>query len=204
MKIPFAAVPFLAAAASLCMPRTAASDATGTAPLPGPGGVIVAAHALVRAIDARDADALRAVLAEYPHGGGYCATVAANGEIREREDDSTLCVVDVDASGTLLRARSLDAAVRTLGGEICARDATVQTTIRSVRADCPSEGCSWGSLELERRHTAGGRVVVQPLHATILVRWVGGEGSAMKAYHWHCAPAGPSRVEPAARETKEK
>lgn len=169
-----------------------------TAPL-GPGNVVVAAEALVRAIDARDEAHLGRAFAELRPGEGYAATIGQDGSIDPIECDRRLTVIDVALDGSVRRAGDAAGAQKMLR-DLLPAAAQAKTRIVSALADCPSEGCSWGSIELERTHRDGDRTLVQPLHATVLVRWVGGEHPMMKVFHWHCAATGPAR--PAGKSAK--
>lgn len=187
-----AAPAVVAAAAWFATPSPSPDHAPGSAALPGPGAVVVAAEALVRAIDARDEAHLGRAFAELRRGEGYAVTIGQDGAIEEIDRARRLTAIDVALDGSVRRAGdAADAA--TMLRDLLPAAADVKTKIVSVLADCPSEGCSWGSIELERTYRDGDRTLVQPLHATMLVRWVGGEHPMMKVFHWHCAATGPAR-----------
>ncbi|MEM7309064.1 MAG: hypothetical protein AAF682_20440 [Planctomycetota bacterium] len=178
---PLSATLALAAALSFLLLPTPA-PAAARAPL-GPGGVLDAHRKLFAAMDARDVEGVRALLA--PQVGG--ATVNAEGDWG---DPIGFRAYVLDDKGL---PRSVDkelAAVKWL----LAMDATAlpdgssgwSTRIVDAWLDCPSGDASYATLELERTARGGDEVVTRRYRSTSLVAHRDGDWSI---WHLHVSPS---------------
>ena len=145
-------------------------------------------------MDRGDVEALEAALVDENH----CVEVTADeasGRLVETPDRRSAVFYDVSVDGEPFAAASSEEFVHSLERAVArSEERSLQTRIRTIRANCLSEACSIAVVEFERRYALGeGRKAV-PMRATALLRYFGGSEPRMRIYHWHASPATTSRT----------
>lgn len=156
------------------------------APVPGPGGVIDAVTRFLEATDARDAATL-AVLVD--DKGDSLHDYATSGSVGGKAlKVSPAAFYECDGAGQAWQAGDKASFVAGLTNPATA----TRTQVRSVRANCLSERCSYAMVEFDRTSGEGDAAVTVPMRATALLRYAPTEGGpSFKIYHWH-ASRGPN------------
>ncbi len=72
------------------------------------------------------------------------------------------------------------------------KDRLLMTKVRSIRAECPSGKEAYAVVEFDREFSRHGRKVSQPMRATILLTFAGGDPH-FKIFHWNAAPTGDAK-----------
>ncbi len=177
----------LGAAAPLLAVASLALSAPAPLPVPGPGAVIEAIQKFTQAIDSSD----RASLGNAFATSCRCVSYRFDDrqEIKPSTDAMELAFTDVAVDGRVLTANSRQAAVDQLLEDVAGKVHPVKTTIRSIRADCPSADCSWGVVDFEREYRQGETKVVVPMRATVLVQFEKGK-PGVSIFSWHASVLG--------------
>jgi hypothetical protein len=152
-------------------------------PTPGPGGVMIAVRDFLAAVDRGDVEALRNALLDRRRGVDY--TFDGDGALRPAGKGSAgASFFDVGTSGEKLAADDA-----TSFAELLTKSVTKATSrIRTVRADCDSETCSWAVVEFERTFSDADQERVVPMRATVLCEY--GKGTPhFRIFHWHASSA---------------
>lgn len=176
----------LAAATVLFASAAFTLHPSAPAPVPGPGGVIEAVTRFLDASDARDAVTLALLIDDK---GNSLHDYATNGSV----DGKPLKVApaafyECDGAGQAWQAGDKTTFVAGLTHPATA----TRTQVRSVRANCLSELCSYAMVEFDRTSGEGEAAVTVPMRATALLRYAPTEGGpSFKIYHWH-ASRGPT------------
>lgn len=158
-----------------------------SAPPPrGPGAVLAAATDILTAIERGDAAALRRAFAPMAPEQGVHLAGDAGGELQPVEHPCELVFADLGADGVPVTATTVDAAVRRLLDDVRGKGVTIEHRILSVRADCPSGDCSWGSIDFERVLRRGETTTVVPMRVTLVTRY-GAEVPHMRPFVWQAA-----------------
>lgn len=182
------AAPLLALAGLLPTPAASAP------PPRGPGAVLDCVHRILEAAATGDRATIEKLFVAYDQ----CYAVDGRGEGQMLgADQGELAFVDVGADGNTVEARDRRGAVDLLITAIGGADRKLRTEVVRSRADCPSAGCSWAVIDVERSFERDGKTVRQPLRITALARY-GGDVEHMRIYSWHCSPLasnGRSKVE---------
>lgn len=171
------------------LPLTAAlsTPAPSASPL-GPGGVAHAVTQLCAAIDAGDAGTLGDLLVA--GDPGLVLGIDADGGLSQLDDVTVAPFLDVDASGAAVEFAGADDYVAGLTGAVRAAKGGLElmrTEIRAVYANCASERCSWGMVDLVREYGKDGKVQQRvPLRATALMRYT---PQGFRIFHWHASRA---------------
>jgi hypothetical protein len=163
----------------------------------GPGGVIHAIEGFLAALDRGDRDAI----AKWLEDGVNDYTVAydAGGKAQHDAKQRPTVANFIDAGlakgcVTETMAPFVEAA---LAGANSAKDAKngddakisaprITHRLTAIRADCPSERCSYGIAEFERRIERDSGVTVVPMRATVLVQY-DREANGFRIFHWHAS-----------------
>ena len=156
------------------------------APVPGPGGVIDAVTKFLEATDARDAATLAVIVDDK---GDSLHDYATSGSVDGKPlKVSPAAFYECDGAGQAWQAG--DKASFLAG--LTSPSAATRTQVRSVRANCLSERCSYAMVEFDRTSGEGDAAVTVPMRATALLRYAPTDGGpSFKIYHWH-ASRGPA------------
>lgn len=155
------------------------------APVPGPGGVIDAITKFLEATDARDAATLALFIDDQ---GDSLHDYATSGSVDGKPlKVSPAVFYECDEAGQAWQVGDKASLVAKLANHTAA----TRTQVRTVRANCLSESCSYAMVEFDRTTGEGDAAVSVPMRATALLRHVRSEsGPSFKIYHWH-ASRGP-------------
>jgi hypothetical protein len=110
-----------------------------------------------------------------------------------RSDGGKVVFQEVAADGTHVAAEATAGALAAMLEKVGGKDRELSHRIVSVHADCPSAGCSWGSVELERTWRRDGQRMRVPMRATVLVRYQQ-EAPHMRIFLWHASRTGPEQL----------
>lgn len=193
----------LCSAALLCGTLFVSLPTTAPAPaMPGPGGVVLAVRAFLQALDEGDAKMLDLLVGENDARDG-CVVVPDETtrigfkEVQEKDANDVYRFFDVSQGGKPLRAKDKATFLELLGKHVtCSKvkARAVETRFQTLRADCPSESCSYAVVEFERTYTMGGKKQEPvPMQATALVRYVERKDARVphfEIFHWHASLAG--------------
>ncbi|MHC4079523.1 MAG: hypothetical protein ACYST0_13910 [Planctomycetota bacterium] len=170
--------------------------AADTATYYGPGGVIDAIQAFLRALDNGDARMLDLLVGDRSPRDGHLVVPdkTTKGRFKELEKDCGNRFFEVSHEGRSVVARNKKAFLRQLREHVtCAKvkARTLTTGVRTIRADCPSQWCSYAVVEFERRYRIGGEKQESVhMQATALVRYVkrkDDNGPHFEIFHWHAS-----------------
>ena len=157
-------------------------------PAAGPGGVIEAVRDFVQAMDQGDVDYMNRALTAEIHGV-ECGI--EDGKIVQSKRVGAPVFFDVSVDGQLIAALDPSEFTKKLrGGVTTSKAHALETSIRSIRADCPSGNCSYAIVEFDRLYTAGGTKTRVPMRATVLVRHQSASTPNFEIFHWNAARAG--------------
>ncbi|MCA8942950.1 MAG: hypothetical protein KDB80_10360 [Planctomycetes bacterium] len=175
-------------AISLCGFLTLAMfGAPNAAPLPaGPGGVYDAAVRFGEALANGDAEHLGTALVRSRQGIEF--TTGTDGQLHHEEPETPFDFYDVGADGRPWIAHEIEPLLGGLSRLADPKLGRPATRVTRAYADCPGERCSFVVVEFERVWGTGESARTVPMRATALLRWVGGEGTAFKLFHWHATP----------------
>jgi len=154
------------------------------APVPGPGGVIHAVREFVAAVDAGDAAVLRGAFADSGPGGLYGFT--DGGEVRHLDSAGKIAFYDVAEDGGSIHETDPAAAIARIRDSIGGTGRGLETTLRTIRANCPSENCSYAVVEFDRAYGRGDQLQTVPMQATALVRYFS-DAPHFRIFHWHAS-----------------
>ena len=174
----------LAAAGLLPSFATAPSTGPAPAPIPGPGAVIEAVRGIFAAAASGDRAYLEKAFVAPELQDGVALTVGKDGDM-EMQQGSGVLLQDLGKDGKVVQAKApkdaIQAMLETIGGK------GVENRVTGGVADCPSERCSWASLEFDRTTKNGDDVKVVPMRVTVLARYTD-TVPHMKVMIWHASP----------------
>jgi hypothetical protein len=163
------------------------------AKMPGPGGVIQTMREFLQALDKSDFKMLDLLVGEDDVREG-CVVVpdkTAKIGIKERKGDGVSRFFEVSADGRPVRAKDKNGFLKLLRKHVTSSQ--VETRFHTIRADCPSEWCSYAVVEFVRTYTIDGvKQKPVPMQATALVRYVKRKDAKIphfEIFHWHASPA---------------
>src|SRR5688572_25209503 len=137
----------LAVASLLAAAGLLPSFATAPAPVPGPGAVIEAVRGIFAAAAKGDRAYLEKAFVTPELQDGVVLTVGKDGDM-EMQQGSGVTLQDIGKDGVVVQAKApkdaISALLETIGGK------GVENRVTAGVADCPSERCSWASLEFDR------------------------------------------------------
>lgn len=152
-----------------------------SAPVPGPGGVIDAVTDFLKAMDDRDREALGAAVATQAPGEHFGF---GDDTSRVRKlGGSGLSFFDVAVDGHPFRAHDREEFLDGIMGLVNTK-LPMQTTILSMRADCPSGNTSFAIVEFIRSYPGQKERELAHMRATALLRHT---DDGFEIYHWHAS-----------------
>ncbi len=172
----------------------------------GPGAVIDTVQAFLQALDKDDAKMLDLLVGDPSPRDGYVVVPdnSAKGGLRELKDDNAQRFFEVSHDGRPVAVRDKKRFLELLRGQVtCAKvkARTLQTVVRTIRADCPSQWCSYAVVQFERTYSLDGQSQKPiPMQATALVRYVKRQDASVphfEIFHWHASKQPPSQQAPA-------
>ena len=134
------------------------------APVVGPDAIIEMHEKLFAALDRGDGAAAAALVGDV-------------------DDAVSVLVLGADGSNRWANgSNEMRKLVSELALERKARGGTFETRILRNKADCPAERISWGTFELETKHTLGEKTVTTHYAMTSIARWT---KDGMRLVHGH-------------------
>ena len=175
----------------------------------GPGAVIDAVQAFLRALDSGNPTMMKLLVGQDGLRDGYVVKAQEEDgkvKLKQAKGDTAGRFFEVSWDGRPVVAKDRKTFFRQLGTHVtCAKikARTVRTKIHSIRVDCPAPECSYAVVEFERQYWIGRKAQPPiPMQATALVRYVkrkaGEKAPHFEIFHWHAsraaaaAPAAPA------------
>ena len=179
--------------------------------LRGPGGVIQAMQVFLQALDKGDAKLLDLLVADGSPRDGYVVVPDETTKMgfRELKKDDASRFFEVSHDGKPVNTKDKKSFLQQLrqhvtGAKVKAR--TLETRFRTIRADCPSQWCSYAVVEFERTYSIGGvKQKPVPMQASALVRYVKREDVNVphfQIFHWHASRAAGETKKEATQPSK--
>ena len=168
----------------------------------GPGAVIDTVQAFLQAQDEGDAKMLDLLVGDPSPRDGYVVAPDKDSKVgfKELKDNNSWRFFEVSTDGTPLAARDKASFLKLLRGQVaCAKvkARTLQTGVRTIRADCPSQWCSYAVVDFQRVYSIDGETQKPiPMQATALVRYVKRQDAKVphfEIFHWHASRQAPAK-----------